>query len=77
MCGLWFVVCGLWCVVCGLWFVVCGLRFVVVVCGLWCVLSPPSCAFELGEQSYAVELSHVRPAVPLSRVVLIQVELSS
>ena len=60
--------CGLWCVVCGLWFVVCGVWF--VACGLWCVLSPPpSDTFELGEQSYTIELSHVRPAVPLSRVV--------
>ena len=55
-------------VVCGLWCVGCDLR---------CVLSNPDPPIEfaqlgvcaLGEPSYTVELSHVLPAVPLSRVV--------
>ena len=74
------MLCGLWCVGCGLWCAVCGLRFAICGCGLWvvvCVESAQLYLYELGEQSYAVELSHVHPAVPLSRVVLVQVELPS
>ena len=55
--------CGLWCVGCDLWLVVCGLWLVV------CVESAQLCVCALGEPSYTVELSHVLPAVPLSRVV--------
>ena len=59
--------------VCGLWLI----YLFIIYLFLWCVLSNPDPPIEsaqlgvcaLGEPSYTVELSHVLPAVPLSRVV--------